>query len=180
MRAFFLGSALLISSTISSVAMGQNTTTVVVSTPSHFKVGNKLYEGSLGGLRDYVDSLKRKDINLYSSLDSRLSELESKRNLGIGVIAAGGLVGLGIAFIPLLGSTSSDKPGETPSLTPLLVGLTVSTGSTLIGFALLPGRSDILKFVNEHNERNESSPIEYHLGFAPGPGGGRGYLSVTF
>jgi hypothetical protein len=49
-----------------------------------------------------------------------------------------------------------------------------------IGFLVMPGRSDYLRFINQHNDMDPPSPINLQFGLAPAPGGGQGWLTATF
>jgi pterin-4a-carbinolamine dehydratase len=160
--------------------------TVVVQNPSHFKVGNHHYDFNVSGLREYVDSLKKKEPKLFARMDKKLSELETARNTGL-VIIAGGAIGGGVLMtIGVLKSVDSSRSSaqstgtaDTSIHPTFFIGAILLAASPL-GILAMPSRSDYLRFINEHNDMDPPSPITLQFGFAPAPGGGQGWLTATF
>lgn len=144
--------------------------------PSHISVGSQHYDGSISGMRSYLNSIQSSEPDVYRALDPKLQSLESNHTIGSLLLYGGTTIGGLIAIVPLL----AHKPGDELSLTPLYVGLGVMLVSGTAGIIIRPGRSDFLQFINDHNRINPSSPMELRLGMTPLPGGGVGGLLARF
>lgn len=121
------------------------------------ELGGQYYDATVGGLRDYLDTLETKNHRLYTALDPELSSLESQQTTGL-VLIIGGLVGGAAASV--VGVTS-----DPISMPLILTGLGVVGVVPLIGWIVMPGRDDVMDFVNLHN-RHSSTPLTWE-GHAP-------------
>jgi len=154
--------------------------------PAHLEVGNQVFDGSLSGFRTYLDTTRATNPQLFSQLDPKVRDLESQATAAGAVAVAGLVVGLASGVYAAAGQKTCNGPPITdPNITAdlqawgacnsdngthiatfMLLGL----GSILVGgigwYALSPGRSDVLKLVNEHN-RISHEPIRLQLGYDP-------------
>ena len=123
----------------------------------HFGVRGQYYDLSVGGLRDYVDTL-RGDPEMYRVLDEKVSGLESQRTWAW-VVGAGSVVG-GLTMMLVGFPTPEREANDTLEIggAALVVG-----GYCLASFVIAPGRSDLLEVVNEHNRLNDVAPIEVSM-----------------
>jgi hypothetical protein len=140
--------------------------------PHSFTVSGQYYDASLSGVREFVDTYRTTDPQLYAQLDAKASDLEAMRTRGwiVGVTAAA----VGVAT--LVGGFMLYKPPpagstQTPDFTPLYVGAGVGIPLILfsywIGNAFAPGRTDYMDFVNYHNRLNPNRPLTWQLGWNP-------------
>jgi hypothetical protein len=118
------------------------------------QIGGRYYEANLGGLREYVDTLKEKDPALYEKVDPKLSSLETRRTSGWALVVCGVVAGTALA---LAGLTSHGDGHPNEAL--LYSGVAVGVFVPVIGFAVMPYQSALLDFVNFHNEQSEARPI---------------------
>jgi hypothetical protein len=140
--------------------------------PESIRVGDQYFDLGVGGIEDYMDSIKGSDPKAYQAMLPELERLQSKSTVRlwttVGVIAVG-------AGLTAIGATSS------PTNFGLLVGgLAAVTAGMFVPYILGPGRSDYMDFVNKHNRARPSNPLKIQLGFAPTPSGAAGMVAFTF
>jgi hypothetical protein len=163
---------------------------VPVAPPQHLEVGGQYYDGSVGGLRDYLDAVRGSQPDVYSQLDGDVSSLEVRRALGWTIVVGGLLIGTAIALgamalAPESCETSSFSGVERCStdfgaVVPYMgIGFGIMALSPLIGWILMPGRSDLLDVINEHN-RISPTPMRLQIGYDPRTRLARGELSIRF
>lgn len=164
------------------LAVGSVNHQIVV--PSHINVGNEQYEGTLGGMRSYLESVRSAKPDLYAQLSPDLSRLEDRATeakviLGVGVAAglAGILYGflgrnscpLPSAFDPGFEEKSAawdacNESNMSRSLTFSLIGAGAFIAGGAAFYALYPDRNDLFELVNKHNRLNHD-PLQFQLGY---------------
>lgn len=170
---------LIIVALASPVSAQYRPQTVVVEQPSSLEVGGQYYDASIGGLRDYLESIRTTQPDLYANLDPEVSSLETRQTIAVLSMVGGGVIGLGLMFFPLI------VPGpdcnamydifdperdrcEDDNLTRLLTFLGVGMGVALAGLLVFlivkPGRGDMLEVLNRHN-RISPTQMRLQLGY---------------
>jgi len=154
--------------------------------PSHLGIGNQQFDASVDGIRHYLESIKSKNLGLYTKLEPRLEHLEDERTASRIVLATGIGVGLASGIYGIAGRKDCPGPAVTdPNFAADTAAwaacnddnMHTTTKFTLIGFgavaagfigwaALAPGRSELFDFVNEHNRLN-AEPLRLQLGYDP-------------
>lgn len=170
-----------------------------VVAPSHLSVGAQQFDLSVTSLRDYLETLKETDANLYRQLDPLLARLETQRRTALVVAAAGAALGVASLVYALAGQKDCPLPDATDpqfaaksaawgscthdnTTTGAMFGL---AGVAAIGVGLLagvviaPGRGDLLAFVNQHN-RLSAEPLRLQLGYDPTHGLAYAGAGLTF
>jgi hypothetical protein len=129
-------------------------------TPSNIVSGNQYYDAGITGLSDYMGDLKNKNSKVHAELESDLASLRSQRLWSYLVPAALTVGGIGLVFA----GASSGSP-STPLMAISALALVAAVPAYWI---LAPGRSDILKFINKHNQLLPSSPLKLNIGLNQG------------
>lgn len=183
-----------------TISYTNNTTTYAqTEPPSHFKVHDQYFDATVGGLRDYLESIRSSEPALYDRLDPKVSELESRQATGIAALA----IGAGVGAVSILYAFVGRKDCAMPSISDpnfdsksnawsqcnddnahtTITFISVGLGATLVGaigwLILSPGRSDFLEFVNEHN-RLSPEPLHWELGYDPSRRVAFGSASLSF
>ncbi len=144
----------------------------VPAMPHSFTVSGQYYDASLSGVREFVETYRTTDPQLYAQLDAKAADLEAMRTRGwiVGLTTAavgiGTLVG-GIALYKPPAPGSTQTPDFTPVLVAGCVGVPLILLSYYIGNAFAPGRTDFMDFVNYHNRLNPTHPLSWQLGWNP-------------
>jgi hypothetical protein len=143
--------------------------------PDYFQLDGTMVEGTIGGMRDYVETLRDARPYLYRRLDARLSSLETRRWVGYTLVVGGLAAGVALYFATR--PSYEDKQAGTASYTGEYVGLGVAVTLPLVGMLMIPGNDAVADFVRYRN-RIASDP-EVRLAPFPtrdGRGGGLGVV----
>lgn len=81
--------------------------------PEHLEVGDQVFDGSVGGLRTYLDSERVANPQLFGALDPRVQDLESRANTALTVLAAGMVVGVASTVYAFAGRDTCYEPNVT-------------------------------------------------------------------
>ena len=122
------------------------------------------YEGSLNGLREYMDIIRDENNELFETLNPDLKILEDRKTKS-GYIQWG-LFLAGAIMITSSGSTSSD--GEYKIDKGLLYGGTIlGAGSFMFANMYFDEKVETRKFINRHNRLNKKSPLKFNVSVNP-------------
>lgn len=155
--------------------------------PNHLVLGNQLFEANVTGLRDYVESIKGTNPQLYGQLAPDVERLESQRTTARTVLAAGVLAGLASGIFGFAGRSDCQSPSITDpnfaaksdawsscnehNITMMatfgFIGVGAIAAGALAAWAIGPSRSDLLEVVNKNN-RLSPEPLRLQLGYDPG------------
>jgi hypothetical protein len=147
---------------------------VVTEDPEHLSEGGQYFDPNLSGLRDYLDSIRSSDPELYATLDPALASAESDRTWahvmlwGVGV--GGGLSVLGLGLLLHDDCDNGDfeiteaedecmSSADTQDAAFLVAAGGVFATGIVTGLLLLPGRPTFLRLLNQHNRLRPSSPL---------------------
>src|SRR6266511_3878058 len=154
--------------------------------PSHFTVGDQVFEGSIGGLRSYLETIRSTESDLYAKLSPDVDRMQSRMKtaallLGAGVVAGVGTTVYGLAtrpdcvsppvgdpnFAAKLGELSAcNDRGTQRFMTFTGIGLGLLLAGGIGAMAIAPKRSDTFNFVNRHNSLSPR-PMRLDLGYDP-------------
>jgi len=177
----------------------QPASTVTVTTPSNLTVRNLTFDASVSGLRAYVESIKATDAPLYAQLAPDVARLEERRSTAIMLAAAGVATGLGLGIYGIAGRDACPEPAlgdpqfaaksaawgdcnannGTRIMTYSLLGLGVMVAGTIASVATMPGRDDVLAFMNKNNGL-APEPLRLQLGYDPTSRLAYGGAAMTF
>lgn len=133
--------------------------------PNNITYRDQIFDGSVSGLRDYMESMRNSsngNESIYNKLNPELKTLESQ-NLWGNVLMWGGIgVGLAVTTIPLASMSSSSI-----NMAPVYAGLGIMTAGVVAGLIIKPGRKELMNFLNQHNRVNKSTPLKWSIGFSP-------------
>ncbi len=137
-----------------------------VSTPSKVEIpytiiaGDQYYDASVSGLRDYLDSIRESDPEIFAAMTPKANTLALRRNFSW-VCYGLSLAALGVDVYLLL-----DRQVAFDSATPwVLLGSSIALGAA--ANLLQPDRSDFMSFVNAHNRQNPKTRLQLHVGWIP-------------
>jgi hypothetical protein len=154
--------------------------------PSHFTVGDQVYDGTIPGLRSYLESIRGTEPELYAKLSPDVDRMQSRVRtaallLGAGVLAGVGTTVYGAAtrpdcVLPPAGDpgfaakvdqwSSCNDRGTQRFMTFTGIGLGLLLAGGISAMAIAPRRSDTLAFVNRHNSLSPR-PMRFDLGYDP-------------
>lgn len=175
--AMFVLFAVLLSTTRSSATVVYHP----VVPPSHLKAGTQYFEANPSGFREYLDSIQQGQPQLYHALDADVATLESNRTLGLALLIGGPIVGGLVMLSGLFLMEDCSSNHEIPSdawdrcqdanlsrfLTLFAIGAVIIGGAAITGAVVIPGRTDLLRVVNKHNQLSPQIPIDLQLGYQP-------------
>jgi hypothetical protein len=167
--------------------------------PGSFVIDGQYFDATLSGLRRYMESLRTRDPQLYSQLDPKLAQLESRQNTALVVLGLGIGVGLASTIYAFAGRKSCAEPqvGDANfaaemntwgqcnddnmrfSSTFILLGLGAAMAGGFGAFAVSPSRSDLLEIVNQHN-RLSREQLHWQIGYDPNHQTAFGRLKLAF
>ena len=160
---------------------------VVVTPPEHLVIKNQYFESSPAGFRDYLETIKSTNPQLFAQLTPDADRLVSRRTTA-DVLLAGGL---GAGVLSVLAGVATRRDCPSPSITDPkfaadlnalsacdqdnndrmvmfgLLGLVLAAGGMAAAFATMPSRQDLLDVVNKHN-RLSPDPLRLQIGYDPG------------
>ena len=154
--------------------------------PTHLTVGDQIFDGSVAGLRAYLDMTQATDPQLFAQLSPDLERLEARQTTATVVAAAGATVGLAAIAYSVFGRKTCTPPAVTDpdfaagmqrwgacnddnmqtSVTAGMIGFGALIAGGVAWLAIAPGRSDIMSFVSRHNVLGRE-PIRFQLGYDP-------------
>jgi hypothetical protein len=154
--------------------------------PTHFTIGNQVVDGSVAGLRAYLDTIKLTEAQLHAQLAPDLESLEERVIAARVVLALGMTVSLAAFGYSILGRSDCQGPSagdpnfsakvdawaacnEANMKRSMVAGL-ISLGAMGAGtagwWAITPGRADLMSFANRHNSLSRE-PLRFQLGYDP-------------
>ena len=165
--------------------------------PTHLTVGDQIFDGSVAGLRAYLDTTQATDPQLFAQLSPDLERLESRLTTATAVAAVGATVGLAAIAYSVMGRKTCTPPVVTDpdfaagmqrwgacnddnmqtSVTAGMIGFGALLAGGVGWLAIAPGRSDIMSFMNRHNALGRE-PIRFQIGYDPSRG--LAHSGVTF
>jgi hypothetical protein len=154
--------------------------------PSHFSVGDQYYDGTIWGLRSYLESIRTTEPDLYAKLSPDVDRMNSQMTtaaafLGLGLIGGLGTAVYGIASRPscaepVLGDpnfarqvselSSCHERGMQRMMVFSLIGTGVLVTGLIGAMAVAPNRWDYFNFMNRHNSLSPR-PMRFQLGYDP-------------
>lgn len=173
------------------------TTTYVI--PNHLAVGNQVFEGSVSGFRDYLETKRVSDPRLFAELDPKVAQLESRVTAARAIAVAGLVLGLAATGYAIFGRKTCTAPTITdPSFaadsaawgacnddnvhTAGTFGF-IGVGAIALGglgwWLITPKRSDLFDLVNAHNALGRDT-MHLQLGYDPTSGLALGGFSTAF
>jgi len=170
--------------------------------PTHLTVGDQIFDGSVAGLRAYLDTTQATDPQLFAQLSPDLERLESRLTTATVVAAAGATVGLAAIAYSVVGRKTCAPPDvgnpDFPDFAAAMErwgacndgNMQMSVTAGMIGFgallaggvgwlAIAPGRSDIMSFVSRHNVLGRE-PLRFQLGYDPSQRFAHGGVTFSF
>jgi len=148
------------------------------SPPRHLVLENQYFDGSVEGLRAYLESIKSTNAPLYSQLSPDVTQLESRLATARGLLVGG----LAVSFLSFIGGfvARQDCSGATSpaalgacgqdNMDVLMVagalGLMAMIGGTAAYWSMAPRGQDLLQVVNKHN-RISPRPLRLQIGYDP-------------
>jgi hypothetical protein len=164
------------------------TTTVEVTPviPNHLAVGNQIFEANVTGLRDYLESIRATNPQLYGQLAPDVENLESERTAARAVLVTGLVAGAASMIYGFAGRPSCQEPSlSDPNFAADsdawgscnehninmmaifgFLGVAAITAGGVGAYALSPSRADVLEVVNKNN-RLSPEPLRLQLGYDP-------------
>jgi hypothetical protein len=160
--------------------------TTQVEVPTHLSIGNQQFDGSVRGLRAYLETTKATDPKLYAQLAPDLESLEARQTNAMTALAVGAVAGMAAGIFAIMGRSDCPLPAVTdPDFAAKsaawgacnednmqhlmifgLMGFGAVTAGAIAAWASAPKRSDIMDFVNKHN-RLSPDPLHFELGYDP-------------
>jgi hypothetical protein len=129
------------------------------SDPSNnISAGNEYFDASVSGIGEYMERLQSNDAATYKKLLPKYESLKDQRMWAF--VAGGG--GFAAGFSATYFSVDRSVSSTGPLFMAAVVGF-VAGGS--LYWLLSPGRSDYMKFINDHNRMNPKNPLKFQLGF---------------
>jgi hypothetical protein len=161
--------------------------------------GEQYFDGSFSGFRSYLESIKAKDLGLYTQLDPKLARLEGRQTAGVALIVTGIVAPLAGVIIGVAAQKSCHDPSlkdpnysaawddwskceddnRTFAATAIVAGLVIGLAAEIGAYAVSPPRSALLDLVNEHN-RLSHDPLRWQVGYNPTSQTAFGQLQLTF
>jgi hypothetical protein len=167
--------------------------------PTHLNILEQNFDDSVGGLRQYLQSLQPTNPALYAQLDPDLKRLEERSAQGVQMLLAG--LGLGIASG--VAAVLTHRDCQDPSVfdpnfaarmqewgacnehnlnliaTFSLLGMAAIIAGGVAAAATMPGRADRIAFMNKHN-RLSTQPLRLEVGYQPESRFAFGGATLTF
>jgi hypothetical protein len=154
--------------------------------PNHLVIGNQIFEANVTGLRDYIESIRATDPQLYSQLAPDVERLESRQSTAQRVLVAGAVAGLASGIYAFAGQGDCQEPSiSDPNFAGKLdawgscnehkikmmatfgfIGVGAIIAGGLAASHIAPNRSDLLEVVNKNN-RQSREPLRLELGYDP-------------
>ena len=167
--------------------------------PNHLEVGSRVFDASVSGFRDYLETKRASDPHLFAELDPKVARLESQVAAGRTVAVAGLVVGVISTGYAIFGRKSCPQPAVTdPNFaadtsawsacngdnmnTSLKFGL-IGVGAMTLGgigwWIISPKRSDLFELVNAHNALSHDT-MRLQIGYDPTSHLAMGGVSTLF
>ena len=167
--------------------------------PNHLEIGGQVFDGSVSGFRDYLETKRASDPHLFAELDPKVARLESEVAAGRTVAVVGLGVGLVSTGYAMFGRKSCPQPAVTdPNFaadtsawgacnqdntnTSLKFGL-IGVGAMALGgigwWIISPNRSDLFELVNAHNAVSHDT-MRLQIGYDPTSHLAMGGVSTAF
>jgi hypothetical protein len=154
--------------------------------PNHLVIGNQIFEANVTGLRDYIESIKVTNPQLYGQLAPDVERLESQRSTARTVLIAGAVAGLASGIYAFAGQGDCQNPSiNDPNFAAKsdawsacndhkvkmmatfgFIGVGAIAAGALGAWMIGPSRSDLLEVVNKNN-RQSPEPLRLQLGYDP-------------
>jgi hypothetical protein len=154
--------------------------------PNHLVIGNQIFGANVTGLRDYVESIRATNPQLYGQLAPDVARLESQQTTARAVLVAGVAAGLASGIYAFAGQGDCQSPSiNDPNFAAKsdawgacndhkvkmmatfgFIGVGAITAGALVSWAIAPSRSDLLDVVNKNN-RQSPEPLRLQLGYDP-------------
>jgi hypothetical protein len=159
---------------------------VVATPPEHLVIKNQYFEGSVAGLRSYLETIKATSPQLYAALTPETARLETRRTTAVALIAGG----LGVGVLTVLAGLATRSDCHQPSINDRnfaaevealsacdqgnmqhvalfgLLGFLATAGGMAGGIIAMPSHQDLLDVVNKHN-RLSPDPLRLQIGYDP-------------
>ncbi len=160
---------------------------VTVVIPNHLVIGNQIFDGSVSGLRAYLESIRASNPPLYAQLAPDVENLESQRTASRAALVTGLVAGAASMIYAFAGQGSCQEPSiydphfaadseawgscnehriDMMAIFGFL-GVTAIAAGGGIAYALAPSRADLLEVVSKNN-RLSPEPLRLQLGYDPG------------
>ena len=167
--------------------------------PNHLEIEGQVFDASVSGFRDYLETKRASDPHLFTELDPKVARLESQVAAGRTVAVVGLVVGLVSTGYAIFGRKSCPQPAVTdPNFaadtaawgacnedninTSLKFGL-IGVGAITLGgigwWIISPKRSDLFELVNAHNAVSHDR-MRLQIGYDPTGHLAMGGVSTAF
>lgn len=167
--------------------------------PTNLVINNQYFDGSVVGLRMYLESIRTNNPTLYTQLVPATERLEARATMARTALVVGMGLGLAVVLTGVLtrsdcGSPSVDDPNfstaaaawrscNRDNMTRLgvfsLVGIASVLGGGVTALVTAPRRQDLLDVVNQHNRVNPE-PLRLQLGYDPSQRSARAGVALSF
>ncbi len=141
---------------------------VVPEKKDKVSIKNQYYELDHEGLRDYLESIRYDQSDLYSTMNPDMEQLETDektaRYVRYGAFVVAGLLTVqGFMTFQSEARDAVDDPGSESSnngSTMMTAGVVIAAIGVLIPNLIKPDKKDYLNFINKHNRQNPESPLQ--------------------
>lgn len=154
--------------------------------PTHLEVNNQYFDASPGGFRNYLETIRSTNPQLYADLSPDVDHLQSRQTTALTLLAVGAVAGIATAVYGI--ATRSDcvePPLSDPNFaadsqawgdcdknniermaTFSFIGAGVLAAGFISAWVMAPSRADLIDLVNKHN-RASQEPIHLQIGYDP-------------
>ena len=154
--------------------------------PSHLAIGNRVFDGSVTGLRAYIESIKTTEPQIYVQLAPDVERLEARRWASYGLVVLGLTAGAASTIYGFAARSTCQQPSVydpnfatksaawgsctdhnlnmTAEFT--FIGIGVATAGAIAAAVVAPHRSDLLEVIDKNN-RQSPEPLRLQLGYDP-------------
>lgn len=154
--------------------------------PNHLVIKNQYFDASPGGIRNYLETIKSTNPQLYAQLSPDVDRLESRQATAITLLAGGAVAGLATAVYGIVSRNNCvepplsdpnfaadtqawgqcDKDNIEHMATFSFLGAGMIAAGMIAAWATMPTRTDLLDVVNKHN-RASPEPLQFQIGYDP-------------
>jgi hypothetical protein len=170
-----------------------------VAPPEHLVIKNQYFDGSVVGLRSYLETIKTTNPQLYAQLSPDTQRLETRRTTAAALIAGG----MGAGVLSVLAGLATRSDCHEPSLGDpnfaaetdawgacdrgniqhvavfAAVGFLAAAAGMIGGLVAMPSHQDLLDVVNKHN-RLSPDPLRLQVGYDPTLHTAQAGATITF